>query len=365
MVDQRPAAPTVYDVAEEAGVSIATVSRVLRRPDAVRQATREKVLAAVRTLGYVPSGTARALAGRRNGVIGLLLPGFDVLPEVDTDSSPGRVRIVDDRRHASAPATEHLYFDEVLRGAEAEAWLQGFALMIAAGRGSSHEMLVNDVAGRVDGLAVMAGTVSDELLDHVVRRIPVVMLADDRSRPDFDSVSVDNAEGMRSIVSHVVRTLGIRSLAYIAGPLDSPDDLERLAGFRLALAEAGMGEHDVRIVHGDFSAERARSIAVSLMDEGTPRAIICSNDQAALGVLDVLAERNVRVPEDVVVTGFDGIDAGRFSSPRLTTVRQPMIELGRAAVRRIVERLEDDDASPRNTRLAVELLLRESCPPEL
>ncbi len=238
--------------------------------------------------------------------------------------------------------------------------------MVAAGRGSSRDVIVNDVAGRVDGLAVLAQTVPDDLLEHVARRIPVVVLADDRRSHGFDSVSVDNAAGMRTLASHVIGRLGIRSLAYLAGPIDSPDDMERSAGFRQALADNGLAASDVRVVHGDFGRARARELASALFDgAAVPRAVICSNDQSALGVLDAAGARGLRVPEDVVVTGFDGIDAGRFSAPPLTTVHQPMGELGRAAVRAIVDRFERREGPPRAVRLPVEVLLRESCPPAL
>ena len=363
---QGTAPPTVYDVASAAGVSIATVSRVLRTPDAVREGTRDRVQAAIRSLGYVPSGNARALAGRRTGVVGLLLPGFDVVPDERPDVvTDGGVRIVDDRRHVTQPTSSNLYFDEVLRGAETEAWQRGLALMVAAGRGPSRDVIVNDVAGRVDGLAVLAQTVPDELLEHVARRIPVVVLADDRRSRGFDSISVDNAAGMRTLAAHVIGRLGIRSIAYVAGPVDSPDDQERTAGFKRALEDHGLASAAVRTVHGDFGRIRARELARTLLDERVPRAIVCSNDQSALGVLDAVLARGLRVPDDVVVTGFDGIDAGRYSVPRLTTVHQPMGDLGRAAVRAIVDRLDRREGPPRAVRLPVEVLLRESCPPSI
>ena len=141
--------------------------------------------------------------------------------------------------------------------------------------------------------------------------------------------------------------------------------MERSAGFRAALADHGVPASTVRTVHGDFGRARARELAVSLLADDVPRAVVCSNDQSALGVLDAAAARGLRVPEDLVVTGFDGIDAGRFSSPRLTTVHQPMGALGRAAVLAIVDRLERREGPPRAVRLPVEVLLRESCPPAL
>ncbi|QNE44129.1 LacI family transcriptional regulator [Frigoribacterium sp. NBH87] len=370
-------APTVYDVAAHAGVSIATVSRVLRRPDDVRPETRTRVLESVRSLGYVPSGAARGLAGRRHGVLGLFLPGHDGIDEPEPDWArvvdPGRIPLVDDSAGrgalrvdaptSSTPSPATLYFDEVLRGAEVESWRRGFALMVAAGRGSSREVMLNDIAGRVDGLAVLAQTVPDDLLAHVSRRIPVVVLADSRPGDQLDHVSVDNVAGMRALTAFVLEGHRVRDVAYVTGPTDSPDEADRHRGFDEAVA-AAPEPVAVRVERGDFSRDGGRRAGESLLASGAPlpRAVVCANDQTALGLLDVLAEHGVAVPGQVLVTGFDGIEAGRFSTPRLTTVRQPMGDLGRVAVRSIVTRLTDPGAPPQRVTLPVEVLLRESCP---
>ncbi|MBF4634814.1 LacI family DNA-binding transcriptional regulator [Agreia pratensis] len=351
-------APTVYDVAERAGVSIASVSRVLRSPDSVKQQTRERVLEAVRHLGYVPSANARGLAARRTNVIGLFFPGHDDVAgsEGQLVAASGGVTTVRDDP-TTEPETNNFYFDEVLRGAEIEAWRRGFALMVAAGRGASREAIVNDIAGRVDGLAVLARTVPDELLTHVARRIPVVVLAATRGTDEFDHVSVNNAPGMRAMTEHVL-SAGARRLLYIAGPEDSPDDAERLQGFRAAVD--GVADVTVELIRGDFSRVQGREIALGI--DPLPDAIVCSNDQTALGVLDAMGRRSISVPDDVMVTGFDGITAGRHSSPRLTTVHQPMVELGRAAIQALTARLDDPSMDARSLVLPVQVVLRESCP---
>ena len=249
--------------------------------------------AAIRSLGYVPSGNARALAGKRTGVVGLLLPGFDVVPDERPDLvTDGGVRVVDDRRHVTQPFSSNLYFDEVLRGAETEAWQRGLALMVAAGRGSSRDVIVNDVAGRVDGLAVLAQTVPDDLLEHVARRIPVVVLADDRRSHGFDSVSVDNAAGMR--------TLGV---ARHRAPGD-PVPRVRRGAHRLARTTWSARRASAQALGrprgaGFDGAHRARRLragsgagarGVSCSTPTTSHApIVCSNDQSALGVLDAAA----------------------------------------------------------------------------
>lgn len=355
-------ASTVYDVAAHAGVSIATVSRVLRRPEDVRASTRERVLDSVQELGYVPSAAARGLAARRTGVLGLYFPNLDAMEELDdahfTQSTS--VDVVVDIPDRGEVRTPNLYFDEVLRGSELEAWRQGFALMVGVGRGANPADMVNDIAGRVDGMAVLAQSVPTDLLEHVSRRIPVVLIAGPRRGDDYDHVSVSNTEGMRALALHLINK-GVRDFLYLAGPPDSPDDAERHAGFVQALTERGLDPVDSPVLRGGFSRLGGREAAERLVTSGMlPRAVVCANDQMALGVLDVFDTCGISVPRDVIVTGFDGIEAGRLSSPRLTTVRQPMVDLGRAAMRAMLSRLAQPEQPPISLRLPVKVLLRES-----
>lgn len=354
---------TVYDVAAHAGVSIATVSRVFRRPDDVRAITREHVLASVLALGYVPSASARGLAARRTGVLGLFFPDFDVVDSVDDDdfSSSATVEVVVDIPDSGAVRRPNLYFDEVLSGSEQQVWRDGFTLMVGVGRGSNPAEMVGDIAGRVDGLALLAGSVSNDVLEHVSRRIPIVLIAGAHGDDNYDHVAVANAEGMHALARHVIEDLGVRDPVYVSGPQDTPDDRERYEGFRAALIEGNIDPDALPVFHGDFSRQRGREIAAEILAAGPPpRALMCSNDQTALGAMEVLAARGIRVPEDTIVTGFDGIEEGRMSTPRLTTVQQPMARLGRAAMWVMRTRLEDRTRPTITLRLPVKLLLRES-----
>lgn len=344
--------PTVYDVAALAGVSIATVSRVLTAPASVRLTTRERVEAAIAQLGYVPSAAARGLAARRTNVIGLFFPRHDDSGLGAPEITEGSERVLVVRDAGEEPQNENLYYDEVLRGAELEASRRGFALMIASGTGRELESLITDLAGRVDGLAVLAGTVPADMLERAARHIPVVLLGGDGRQDRFDHVHSNNAPGMRALTEHLVAG-GARTFAYIAGPEDSPDDAERFGGFSQAA-----GDRVVQIVRGDFTRDGGRMAATELTT--LPDAIVCANDQTALGVLDVLAARGVAVPEKVQVTGYDGIAAGRHSNPALTTVHQPMSELGRAAVHLVTERLEHPERPRQAVTLPVRVVLRES-----
>jgi LacI family transcriptional regulator len=362
--------PTVYDVATHAGVSIATVSRVFSRPETVKQETRRRVLDAVDALGYVPSGAARGLAARRTGVLGLFFPGLDAMDDIadvsfdGDDASTGSATIVRDVAGTVDTRPLNLYFDEVLRGSELEAWRSGFVLLVGVGRGETAHDTVRDMAGRVDGLVVLAGSASEDELMQLARRIPVVVMAGPRRGDELDHVSVSNAEGMRALVAHVIDDLGVSDIAYIAGSADSPDDAERWRGYRSALQAAGLDAADSPTLRGDFTRDGGRRAGRELLSrENLPRAVVCANDQMALGVIDTARIAGVEVPERLIVTGFDGIDAGRLSTPRLTTVRQPMERLGRAAVQLLVRRLNDPERSAMSVRLPVEVILRESSEP--
>ncbi|MGY5765143.1 LacI family DNA-binding transcriptional regulator [Brachybacterium sp. DNPG3] len=357
--------PTVYDVAREADVSIATVSRVLRQPEKVSAATRARVLEAVSALGYVPNASARGLAGRRTGVLGLLIPGHDI--PSDSRRAPaeaGEVVFLDDRDDGSSEQYAARYFEQLLRGAEAAAWRSGFALLVAAGTSVSRDVVLHDLAGRVDGLAVVSRTIPDDLLAQAAARIPLVEVAG-RSDDDApaDSIGVDNRGGMSALVRHVLAVKPPGPLLYLEGPPTSPDAAGRDRGFHDAIAgsaepwDAVLADFTWR---GGHRAVRAHLAGAS---GRPPAAVVGANDQSALGALAALREAGVRVPEDCVVTGFDGIDESRHSSPPLTTVRQPMIDLGIQAVDLLLRRIGEPDAEAVHRRLPVDVLLRASCGP--
>ncbi|HWM04322.1 MAG TPA: LacI family DNA-binding transcriptional regulator [Actinophytocola sp.] len=347
-------APTVYDVAERAQVSIATVSRVYRNPDTVRAQTRERVLAVARELGYVPSGNARGLASRTTGVLGLCFPDY-ADPEVDNpDTADGTD--ADDPEHM-------LYADEITRGMERAARRHGYALLIAASLAGGPESLVAKVAGRVDGFAVLARTVPTEDLEIISRRLPIVMIAGPREIDHLDHLEVANAEGEQELTTHLIADHGLTRLAFVSGPEDSPDAAARFEGFQRACANAGLPVPPEPDTRGNFTQADGRGAAERLLDRGgpPPQALVCANDQMAVGAMQTLERRGLRVPEDVAVVGFDGIPLGRVVRPSLTTVSQPMRRLGEAAVDLLVERLGAPDREPRSVLLPVNQTRRASC----
>jgi len=338
--------PTVYDVAERAGVSTATVSRVLSGRNPVLSPTREKVLAAIAELGYVPSGAAKDLAARRTGVLGLCFPDLVGDQDIQGDAT--------------------YWYDEVIRGMERAARRSGYAVMIAASHESDDIDLVLGVAGRSDGLVVLAHTVPVPMLEHIAMRIPVVMLAAQPGLGEvahvLDHVSVANETGAYEVTAHLINRHDHDRIAFVAGPPESPDSFRRFAGFRRALDACGLPVPSRPEFHGDFTTVGGRRVAEQILAEGTPpRALVCANDQTAIGVMKALERAGLRVPEDVAITGFDGIQLGEHLRPSLTTVVQPMSRLGTMAVDLLKQRMADPKAPSRTVELPVRFEPRASC----
>ncbi|MEA5455040.1 LacI family DNA-binding transcriptional regulator [Sinomonas sp. JGH33] len=356
--------PTVYDVAAAAGVSTATVSRFFRSPDKVKAATQESIRHAVDELGYIPSGLARGLAERHSGVVGFYSfsghePDELLMPE---PGDPDTVRVVSDA--STRPRLFPLFADEVLRGIELECTVQGLPLAVGWQKRDAGGVALDEIARRVDGLVVLPHVMSEPMLARLARTKPIVVVSQEPpAGTDLCSVTVNNRGGMHALVTHMIQVHGVRDF-WFAGPVDDYDRTQRHDGFESAIREAGLvppnglkleatrGRYDAR----DELLKMLRAERVRL-----PEAVVCANDQTALGVIEAFSEAGIRVPEDVAVTGFDGIDAGRFIQPGLTTVRQPMDLLGRMAVRMLSERMDDPSASPAHTVLPVQLLLRHSC----
>ena len=331
--------PSVYEVARLAGVSTATVSRVLAGYEWVLPRTRDKVLTAVTELGYVPSGAARDLAAQRTGVLGLCFP--------DLGTEEGDAAY---------------WYDEVIRGMERAARRSGYAVLIAASHHRDDSGLVLNIAGRCDGLVVLARTAPLAMIEHVATRIPVVLLATEEGggRPDraVDYLAVANETGAFQVTAHLAGVHGYTGLCFIAGPPDSPDSARRLDGFRRATA--GLG--DMPVYHGDFTTTGGCRVAERIIATGpVPRALVCANDQTAIGVMAALQQADLSVPGDVAVTGFDGIRLGRHLHPGLTTVVQPMAALGDTAVSMLKDRIGGASLPRRTVELPVRLELSGSC----
>ncbi len=337
-----PDRSTIYEVAQRSGVSTATVLRVMADGKGFSAVTRERVRATAAELGWVPSGPARGLASKRAGVVGLLFPDLGQSGEAEEESP--------------------LYVDQVIRGAERAATLAGDAVMIAATRTALGRDLAFSVAGKTDGLVVMARSLSEADIAALSRSVPVVVLAGRSAGEGPDFVGVDNRSGSREITAHLIEVHGHTDLAFLAGPPDSPDSGERFDGFCEALRQAGLLVPGAPAASGGFTEEAGRQAVAGMLAQGlAPRAIVCGNDEMAIGALSALSARRLRVPADVAVTGFDDISAAHHVRPGLTTVRQPMRELGEQSVRVLLDRIAHPTASRQSVMLATRAVIRRSC----
>jgi LacI family transcriptional regulator len=340
-------ASTLYDVAREAGVSTATVSRVVHGQDRVRPATRQRVLKVIEALGYIPDGAAQSMARHRKEVIGLVAVESRS-PDTDVEQEG------------------LLFIEEVLRGVEFSLSRVEWSLMISLLHGDDPAAAyrrLQKISGKVDGLLITEGIVSSEQLALLATRTPIVLVAGSPDEPHADVFGADNRAGTRALVRHLVEQHGRTRMFAIAGPPEAPDARER----RNALSEA-LAEYPSATLAGSFEgrfAAMSGQLAVREMlawpRQDLPDAIVCANDQMAIGAIRELQMAGIRVPADIAVVGFDDMHAGTLVVPPLTTVRQPMRLLGERACSRLLERIADP-ALPRHVeQLPTDLIIRESC----
>lgn len=328
--------PTIIDVAREAHVSYSTVSRVINGKGYVRAATRERVLQAMTKTGYTVNRQARALAGGRHQVIGLLVP------ELDTS-----------------------YVGEILRGIDEVIAAAGYDLMLYTThrRRTRESIYVNSITtGMTDGLLMILPVDPAAYVSSIRRRdFPFVLIDHEGLDDEGPSVGATNREGVRQAMRFLI-DLGHRRIGFITGNMEMDCAHERLAGYREALAEHGLPIDPSLIAEGNFhkplAFQRTREL-LTLADP--PTAIFAANDVSAFGVLDAVRDLGLRVPDDVSVIGFDDIPDAQTSIPALTTVRQPMREMGARATRMLLEQIAGETQEPRRIELPTELIVRDTC----
>jgi LacI family transcriptional regulator len=348
---------TLYDVARHAGVSIATVSRVLHGQGSVREDTRARVRSAIAELGYVPDSAAQSLARNRKDVIGLVAVEH-------TGLKPDQYDI---------ESMSLLFYDEVMRGVEGQIRDKNLSLMITFLReddtlGTTPEEVepvqsrLMGLLGKVDGLLIGEGILPAHVLGRLAKRLAVVVIAGDTAQKGVDVVSADNWSGAHALVEHLVAGHGRRRLFHIDGPATAPDAKERRHAMH-AVIDAYPGTTLVGSYNGRFSVDSGQQGAQALLDASgdLPDALICANDQMAIGALRALAARGVRVPGDIAVVGFDDIFPASLCDPPLTTVHQSIRKLGERACERLIERIADPSVRARLEIMPTELVLRSSC----
>jgi LacI family transcriptional regulator len=328
-----PDRANLNDVARLAGVSRSTVSRVLTGATNVSPKAVDAVHAATRALGYRPDPIARAMRNGSTGCIGM------VVPEIGNP-----------------------FFAELVEAIERELQAQGVELMITDSRDSvenERRRIESLLARRVDGLVVIPVEKhsSAPALEHVTE-IPIVLLDRRVDNLAGDFVGVDNAAGIRTVLQHVAEQ-GARSLVFISGDRSTSTGAARLAALDAQVAELVGAPRAHRL--GSFTVEFGQKAAQELLAEGDiPDAIVCGSDVVAIGVLHTLADAGITVPDDVLVTGFDGIRMADLIRPTLTTVSQPIGDLATEAVRLIMLRIGGDSGPMRRSEIAPKLQVRRS-----
>ena len=328
--------PTLEAVARHAGVSRATVSRVVNGSTSVAAPIREAVNRAVEELGYVPNQAARSLVTQRTESVALILP-----------------------ETANRVFSDDLFFPAIIRGVgvELEAADKQLVLMMTGSTKSHDRAERYAVAGHVDGVMFASMHGADPLPGTLFRLgIPVVCSGRPMGEP-VPYVDVDHFGGVVGAVRHLVAS-GRRRIATIAGPQDMVAGVDRLAGYRVPLEEAGLAQH---VAAGDFTRESGIVAMRSLLaDDPALDAVFAASDMMAHGALLALRDAGRRVPEDVAVIGFDDFEISRYSDPPLTTVRQPIVEMGRTMASQLLGLINGEPQRSEAVVLPTELVIRQS-----
>ncbi|HLI05793.1 MAG TPA: LacI family DNA-binding transcriptional regulator [Ktedonobacteraceae bacterium] len=300
---------TIQDVARLAGVSKATVSRVINQKTNVNPDTRERVLRVINEKGFVPSITASGLAGKKSRLIGVLAPPF---------TSP--------------------FVPEIMRGV-AEVMEQSAYEMVLYSINPQHRH--GDALDRIIGmrltaglLVILPGQLSRHLTDMHDHGLPIVVIDDQGPFIDLPWIGIDNRNSAYQATRHLIK-LGHRRIAHLEGPTSHRCTAERYEGYVQALLEANITPDPRLVVQGEFLVEGGRACGETLFSMSSrerPTAIFSANDQMAFGLMEVAAERGICIPDDIAIVGFDDMPLSAYIRPTLTTVRQPFYEMGRVAI---------------------------------
>ncbi len=328
---------SIYDVAQLAGVSISTVSHVLNDTRFVSDETKARVLQAIEQLNYRPSSLARALVRQETQTIALIVPD-NVNP----------------------------FFAELARGTEDCGFEAGYNVILCnSDRSLEKERAYLDmlISKRVDGLIYMTVDIHTEqlrpLLEHNIQTVVF-----DREYEGFDALLLDNFQGGYDATRHLTE-LGHRRIACISGPDLRTRSQGRVVGYEQALSDAGLSPDPELVLVGDWTYQGGQEIAYRMFQlSSPPTAIFACNDAMAIGVISFLHERGLRVPEDVSVVGFDNVSLSAFSSPPLTTLATPILEVGQCICEMLLDRINGQlPPEPQRITIRAELLIRGSTAP--
>jgi LacI family transcriptional regulator len=329
---------TIVDVAEKAGVSFGTVSRVINDDVHVKAETRQRVLNVMNQLGYVANRQARSLAGGKTNTVGVLVP----------DLGTG-------------------YIGEIMRGIDAELVLHQFDLMLfTTHRAAAKEAkYVADLAqGIVDGLLlILPRNPADYVGTLTHLKFPFVLIDHQGTGEPCPSVGATNWQGAYNATEYLIK-LGHKRIGFITGAMDLGAAVDRLEGYKFALRTHHLPVDENLIFEGAFFQPDGYAGASALLDlENPPTAIFASNDVMAMGAMDAVRNRELRIPDDISIIGFDDIPQAEMIRPAMTTVRQPLEQMGRFATQMLLDLLKNPQESANRIELPTELIVRGSALP--
>lgn len=326
---------TIKDVAREAGVSVASVSRALNGNGGVTAETEQRIRAVANRLRYVPHSAARSLITRRTHTIGALLPDL----------------------HGE-------FFSELIRGIDLAARARGLHLLVSSAHDGADDAAaaLRAMRGRVDGMLILSSRADLKFLHaNLPEALPTVLLNSAVRSEHYSVLNIDNEGGARAMVRHLVDA-GHRQIAFITGPDGNFDAAQREHGYRTAMAEFAPGA-PVRVIAGEFTEESGYRAGRELLATGArPQAVFAGNDMMAIGCLYAFQEAGLEVPRDIALAGFDDIPIARYVTPSLTTVRVRIVDLGRSALERLAALLDaSGQTTPTADTLGCEVVVRDSC----
>jgi LacI family transcriptional regulator len=323
---------TIEDVARACGLSRATVSRVINGEARVKPGTADKVKKAIADLDYHPNLHARALSGGGGNTVGIMLPGI-----------------------------WRSYHSVLLEGIEEVASQEGYDILVRTKNYLEHAERLFD-EGRVEGFLFRNIDRPEEhmrLFSRLARRgVPFALIGD--ALGDFPAIVLDNVGGGRMMALHFAEH-GFRRVAFLSGPPDHADSIDRYLGFRMGFEEGGKSPEGIVRIDGDYSTRSGYDSMARAWAEPRPDAVFAANDRMALGALLFCQEKGLRVPEDVAIAGFDDSFFSEYLSPPLTTVRPPVRVMGTTAMRTLISLLREPAAKVGRIILPTTLVLRASC----
>ena len=326
---------TMKDVAELANVSDATVSRVFSNPDAVSNKTKKKVLAAADELNYELNVLARNLRTMKTEIIMVILPDI---------SNP--------------------FFSKIVRGIESVAMKNGYKILLGDTKNDlslEKEYLKNLDQKYADGVISLTARIDSELIREISEKYNMVLACEYIDEESVPTVSIDNVEGAYKATEHLIK-LGHERIAHISGPKDVILSQDRLKGYKKALHDHNLKVYDDLINTGDFSYKSGyRNMSRLLKLDKPPTAIFADSDQMAIGAIKAIKSNGLKVPDDLALVGFDNIEIASIYEPSLTTVCQPMYEIGVKAMQLLLDILEKKELENNKIKLESKLIIRDSC----